>query len=1180
MIMSALVVGVSAAPEKNCLKFDESGVYAYFNRFSTNANNSKISFDMAMAQNSEGNPVLSINSGAVTITNSYVQIGSTQKNINWGTAELKHWRKIEIAYSGGSCTLSIDGIATLTVSGQSCRTDGLIMIGWPGDIYIDNLKVDSAGVTVLDLNFEDETTYLNHKSSDSSVTRTTVPEGSYYDYEEVIVPDDVQYVFDNVISCENLVVSPGEGFLVGDLNSDGALTAADYQSFKALLAGNAGNVDASLVDFDSDGKATTSDSLLFRQVLTGEREQVYGTTASATAEYSSSQKSAKLTATSATSSGADATLKMDKIGPDAYKYAVITYMTPASSDDYNSGAAVQSAFGAYGNFVTYDLVNDGKFHSQTVDLSEMSTWNGDTATLRFFVGANAGDTIYIDSIVFTATYPRAVAAKTAREAAKTAYGIYDEPDGKIGYLDEAGNYVIRFDQQYKLDLAVFESNNSRVSLEGDSLKAVATAGSDPSIYIDLDMEGISANTYKYITYTYMIPTTTKRNDPRANIYYVCGDVYGPTPGYETPVFNCVKNNAYANVVIDLSSAANWSGDIHGLRVDFFTDCSANDTAYIDSIIFSKASAEANKASQERQRERNGGSAGNMTVQEVWNAYRNWYTGANSNEYVYGSGTNVQMYFRYNTDASKFTARSLGDRMARAISEATGCEVECSVYSGFVDLKSNFSKSSSPSGNIYYTLKYNGRSYVVYVPTTIIKDASYTDVLDGTSADVDPYYPSTSTWFEGGVSATDTVALPTSTTGLAYHSNHETRIVDTPYGTFAVIPMSADESSWATLGKASYTIFRIYDDGSTKSIGSGTFAYHTSKPNIMYAADGMVYVVCPDDQGSAMSVLIQYFDPSKPNSDGSYNIQGGSRTNLAYNGGAAPGGYGYLQPVLDDTNGKIYVIACGGSTTGYFAWRIYNYKTHSWESASYSTTLDSYRHCYIYAYSDGASGIYLVAGRDVLLSTLGLAGIVYGADYAWDEVNLFHFPNMYSTGYTRTTVNEADYTQQDRELFPVTANNRNGDTFLDSDGHLHVLSSTTMHGRYHHDNKYVEMWHAVYDVSTPGMKPVELYNEPIAFVSPTNFYSMRMTESTSGVVYILAVPSDKSARCEIWREKDSNAFEFEMVGCRSFSDSAQCLTSLIIGNNRNGSVVDNTVSCFYPADKGSGNAYRYFTVTLP
>lgn len=1186
MTVSALCVGTFAATSGQCMQFSASGAYFLSTTLEIEENNTIISFDLAMAPNSSGEPCLKINDSAsngVAIASNYVEVAGAKKNFGWGDCQLTHRRHIEIKYLSGTAILEIDGTEIMRTP-ASCRTGSIYMIGSPGTILIDDLSLVSGGISRMNIDFENDGTYNYFVTSDSTVTRTAVPAGSYCDYDGY-KRQNREYVFDGNDKCNMLTLSSGKKILLGDITGDKKLNSQDVIMMKSIIAGSLSNYDKTVSDIDEDGRVNSRDVILLKSFIAGIASAKYLSTGTAgTVSYSSAQRAAVLTASDATSTGINAVMNFDSsVLTSDYSYAVITYMVPSSSTEMNSSVAVESGFGSSSEIISFSLERDGKFHSEMIAISDLTSWNSKSATYRFFSQASAGDAVYLDSVIFCPDQESAVAVISQRGESKRSYGIYDKAaSGSLITVDTDGNAAVRFDTQSKITTYVVNGNDSNVSYAADSngkmsLVATCATGVDPSIYIDLSSAGISADTYKSVTYVYNIPAHAGVSAPTANIYYVCGGIAGPTGGYETQVAQLTNDGKYHYFTFDLSSKSNWSGKVTGLRLDYFSEASALDSSYIDSVIFSKDAKSGATVGQSRVDERNAFTSSVSTASDVWNDYRTNHKLANTDEFIAtgSAGNDYYMYFRYSSKA-KLTARSLGDKMARAIKNATGYHVGCEVYSGITELHAKWD-DQVPQADVMFTITYLGNSYNVWVNTSILKTSGHSDLLDGIEDDPDMTPKSTSSWYTDGASGTDSAALPVASSRLSAHSNHENRLVETPYGTFAVIPMT-DNGSWAILGGAQFTIYRIYDNGTYKALGTYDFANHTSKPNIYYM-DGRVYVIQGDDQGSYASIFVAYFDPASPNSDGSYNITS-NRTNKSYIGGAAPGGNGYIQPMPDPANHRFVVMACGGTTTGYLSWFIYNTSSNSWTSTAKTVALNgTYRHCYLMSYPDGKNGLYIVAGRDVLLSTLGLAGTVTGADYAWDEVNLFHFPDMNSTTYTMTHVEEADYTQEDRLLFPVTSHNIYGDMFLDSAGYLHVLSSTVMHGSFHHDNKYSQMNYAVYDVRQAGMTPVEIFNKTINFNTPATRYTARFVENTSGKLFILAMPKD-GTYCEIWRASDNIGTEFEMIGCDKFSSSDGVTTGLIIGNSRNGSVCDNSVSCMYPTSASGGTVYRFFTVNLP
>lgn len=560
---------------------------------------------------------------------------------------------------------------------------------------------------------------------------------------------------------------------------------------------------------------------------------------------------------------------------------------------------------------------------------------------------------------------------------------------------------------------------------------------------------------------------------------------------------------------------------------------------------------------------------------VWNCF--WQNGTvTGNEYIAGSGTDLKMHFKYNA-ASAVTQTSLASRLEKAIKSVTDADLTVEVYTGFIGIKNAFktvTSGGSTTKNMQFILTpENGDSYCIWVPVTLILDPSCSSDVNGNdTTEPDPTYPNLSQPSAACVKVTNSTAALTTTNELAVHSNHETRVLHTSNKTFAVYPIGTN-GKWNAPNSARFQIFEINASGVATSFYTGYMRYSSCKPNIMLGYDGMVYVFFACDASGSAQLDAYYFDPSVS----TYTVNKVSSIQ-SYSGGVAAGGYGYTQPILDNTQMKVHMLFCGGSNgTGDFAWFTYNQQTKSWETNAQHISIGN-RHCYVYAYANGMGGVNLVAERDILLTSLGLGGIVTGADYAWDELSLFSIPNLYASSYTKSTFAPADYTQTGRSLYPIIQNNSWGDTYLTSDGKLHILYQKLMHGTFHHDTRYREIWHAVYDTTVSGT-PTLLYNEPIRFVNEDNYYACRFAESTDGDLYILAMPANVNARIEIWTSADESDYTFSFDSAYSFSNTTTTTRSLIVTGPRNGSIQNNVIDCMYPTGSGI-NTYRYFKVTLP
>ncbi len=704
-----------------------------------------------------------------------------------------------------------------------------------------------------------------------------------------------------------------------------------------------------------------------------------------------------------------------------------------------------------------------------------------------------------------------------------------------------GTICVRFDGG---ECQVTSSCGTEYSLVGNSLKLISVGVDAPCVEFDISDLSIDCSVIKSVVIVYKIPTYVDGDRLQQMVEFTTSQSTGKT-GKTT----LKKNGTYAAALYDCSNYTTWAGTLSTLKLDWLTKGSDGATMYIDCIILGTDRNAVTTAGNAAAAAANG-----RRVENIWNDYRKNHIRENNNTYITSDGTE---YFRYERTA--LTARSLAERLGNAVSTATGYDVGCDIYSGYNTFAAN------GQGYVKYILSYGDDAFIVYLKSVIVDDSTYHDDFDGLDPDYIPENHVTDEFVSDGVSLSDVTAMPASSSGLAVHSNHECRVVDTPYGTFAVIPMS-ENGSFGQIDGASATVFKV-ENGTCTALWSFTFSNHTTKPNIFYAPDGMVYVCCADAEDLSGSLYVGYFDPTRP-----FTGATETRKSIKYNGGTAPGGYGYGQPILDTVNGVIVFMYCGGATEGHFAWFVYNYITHTYETTTVHATLSStYRHCYLYGFSDGNGGLYVVGGRDVLLSTLGIT--LPDVSYAWDEVNLFHFPDIYSPQYNIITVNSADYSRKDT-MMPTTSNNGHGDTYLDTAGYLHVLTSTRMHGAdRHHNTLYWEYWYTVYDATAPGANPKPVYNEPILFNSDGE-YSCRMIESSRGDLCIVAM-KQSSGTVEIY-SVNRETHEKTLILNKTLGGSLRCDGSIIVANNRNGSVIDNEITVMMPASDG-GTAYKMFSV---
>ena len=96
---------------------------------------------------------------------------------------------------------------------------------------------------------------------------------------------------------------------------------------------------------------------------------------------------------------------------------------------------------------------------------------------------------------------------------------------------------------------------------------------------DLLEESYEAEQYPILEFTYMIPRDASDNRFHTELFLCAGDVSHPVGGISTSL-QVTADGQWHTVKIDLTSSGYWSGEIHEIRMDFFSSCEAGDSMYL------------------------------------------------------------------------------------------------------------------------------------------------------------------------------------------------------------------------------------------------------------------------------------------------------------------------------------------------------------------------------------------------------------------------------------------------------------------------------------------------------------------------------------------------------------------------------------------------------------------------
>lgn len=422
-------------------------------------------------------------------------------------------------------------------------------------------------------------------------------------------------------------------------------------------------------------------------------------------------------------------------------------------------------------------------------------------------------------------------------------------------------------------------------------------------------------------------------------------------------------------------------------------------------------------------------------------------------------------------------------------------------------------------------------------------------------------------------------------GAWLHGGNQTRIVKTSHGIYCTY-ISGEPKVVQDNNMTHYVFVKIGDDGSCTQLYDGYYFTESNSPYIMADNDENVYVVCgggtsPSEKKGLKSYIWKY-DPSVGEVveyTASFNYSAG-------------GAYGYAMGFIDNSQGKIYLVNCGGDRKGYFCIIGFDLESCTY-TAPYTFEISEGRHCYVFAFPDGNGGFSLIAQHDVSIAASGhsknyFKRINYGASYVWDDLRLFSF----STGENDEIIYNgllelaiADYDEESDQFPPQNTCAKNGDAFMDSDGNIHVIYQSS----YQNAEPRICERHIIVN------KELEIvYNEEITLDSDYTSSEIKMYETTEGVFYLFVMPrnlampegyvpndnpeymgrwisNEKDCVMQIYRSEDGISFtkiyEKSLEGCRWYPQHITATQA------RNGSLIDNKLCALVAVEP----SWKYVTI---
>ncbi len=312
--------------------------------------------------------------------------------------------KITYTTAAGACAVTtIDLI--LDGAYHSYIIDMSADANWTGSIQ--NLKLQPfASSTSKDTLFVSSIVLAtdSENAADIAVERERVANGN--------AAEAVTYLMSDDTTCAILKTEgESETYIAGDANGDGKITATDSLLLRrSLVDASTAIANAKALDVNRDGAIDAKDSAALRATLAEKIAPVEVGGAPALISYSTTEKAAEIKL-NADNVAITADLTSAGLSADMFKYVTVC---AKSADGEYLDVAVTLTYADGNSTKTVTVPATELFNAETAKFTEAT---GDILSITFTFDAAAGETVYLDSFVFTATLSAADNAEVVRVGA-------------------------------------------------------------------------------------------------------------------------------------------------------------------------------------------------------------------------------------------------------------------------------------------------------------------------------------------------------------------------------------------------------------------------------------------------------------------------------------------------------------------------------------------------------------------------------------------------------------------------------------------------------------------------------------------------------------------------------------------------------------------------------------------
>lgn len=359
--------------------------------------------------------------------------------------------------------------------------------------------------------------------------------------------------------------------LVGDANSDGIISSKDMKLFRSHILSKETDSVRFAFDINGDGIVGAKDLSELTKIIAGRSEAPYLSNTTVMKSFDSSEKALALTVDVAGDTDAFFDLKTSSLSIENHKYAAVVIK---GADKAEIGFV-----NAVNETVYCENVTTGGTGAYTYAVFALpANYVPKIIEFKYDSEPTSGDVAYIDSVVF---------AENADDAESKASELAGVRNGDI-------KAPFTIDLSSAASLSLFTDRNMTAILnDSGATKILAAGASDTYAVLNLESFGISADDYKYIVYTVMLPTTDTQSSPSGQLTFYAGDnVRGDGKTERSIQYSLVNDGKFHSVIIEMTDAAFWKGNVHEIKINEFASPTPGVYHYIKSLAFCSTYEEA------------------------------------------------------------------------------------------------------------------------------------------------------------------------------------------------------------------------------------------------------------------------------------------------------------------------------------------------------------------------------------------------------------------------------------------------------------------------------------------------------------------------------------------------------------------------------------------------------------